>query len=119
MGRSTIILLPALQRYLTDLGENLRLARLRRRLSAAQVAERAGITRPTLRAIESGDPSVSLGAYANVMLCLGLEKDLAKLGQDDELGRKLQDVQLGVKRRAPRRPGDVSQVHVSFPKKTS
>lgn len=114
-----MILLPALQRYLTDLGENLRLARLRRRLSAAQVAERAGITRPTLRAIESGDPSVSLGGYANVMLCLGLEKDLEKLGQEDELGRKLQDVQLGVKRRAPRRRKVESQVSVSLPKKDS
>ncbi len=96
-------LLPSLQQRLEDVGENLRLARLRRRLSAAQVAERAGITRPTLRSIERGEPSVSFGAYANVLFCLGLEQDLEALGRDDTLGRKLQDAQLTVKRRAPRR----------------
>jgi transcriptional regulator with XRE-family HTH domain len=104
MARTTVTPLPALQRRLTAVGENLRLARLRRRLSATQVAERAGITRPTLRAIERGAPSVSFGAYATVLFCLGLEKDLEMLAHDDELGRKLQDAELTVKRRAPRRP---------------
>jgi transcriptional regulator with XRE-family HTH domain len=103
MGRTTTTLLPVLQRRLAVVGENLRLARLRRRLSATQIAERAGITRPTLRAIERGDPSVSFGAYAMVLFCLGLEKDLEALARDDELGRKLQDAELTVKRRAPRR----------------
>ena len=104
MSRTTVALLPVLQRHLEDLGENLRLARLRRRLSAALLAERAGISRPTLRAIERGEPTVSLGAYASVLFCLGMEQQLAALAQDDELGRKLQDAGLTVKRRAPRRP---------------
>ncbi len=103
MGRTTVTLLPALQKSLTEIGENIRLARLRRRLSAEQVSERAGVTRTTLRGIERGDPSVSFGVYANVLFCLGLERDLTLLGRDDELGRKLQDVQLTIKRRAPRR----------------
>ena len=104
MGRTTITPLPSLQRRLTAVGENLRLARLRRRFSSTQVAERAGISRPTLRAVERGDPSVSFGAYASVLFCLGLEQDLETLASDDELGRKLQDAELTVKRRAPRRP---------------
>lgn len=103
MGRNSIILLPATQRHLADLGENVRLARLRRQLSAVQVAERAGISLPTLRAIEHGDANVSIGAYASVLLCLGLDKDLALVGREDELGRKLQDAKISVGKRAPRR----------------
>ena len=103
MGRTTVTLLPVLQARLVRLGEDLRLARLRRKFSTMQVAERAGIDRSTLRCIERGSPSVSLGAYANVMFCLGLDGDLDLLAHDDELGRKLQDAELTVARRAPRR----------------
>jgi transcriptional regulator with XRE-family HTH domain len=88
---------------LTEVGENLRLARLRRRLSTAQVSERAGISRPTLTAIERGDHTVSFGALAMVLFVLGLENDLELLGRDDVLGRKLQDAGLTVKQRSPRR----------------
>ena len=103
MGRNSVTLLPSAQRHLADLGENLRLARLRRRLSAAQVAERAGISPPTLRAVECGDANASMGAYASVLLCLGLDGDLALVGRDDELGRRLQDAGLAHGKRAPRR----------------
>lgn len=103
MGRNSIVLLPVAQRHLTGLGENVRLARLRRQLSAVQVSERAGISPPTLRAIERGDANVSMGAYASVLLCLGLDKDLAQVGREVELGRKLQDAQIRVGKRAPRR----------------
>jgi transcriptional regulator with XRE-family HTH domain len=102
MTREKAVLLPALQRLLTSLGENMRLARLRRRFSATMVAERAGITRTTLRAIERGDPSVMIGSYSKVLFCLGLEKDLGLLARDDELGRKLQDANLPIKARAPK-----------------
>ena len=90
MGREKIIILPKLQRILKHLGENIRLARLRRKFSAALVAERAGIAPNTLRAIERGNPKVTFGAYVNVLFSLGLEGDLSLIARDDELGRKLQ-----------------------------
>jgi len=103
MARKTTVQLPALQRLLSDLGENIRLARLRRRISAQLLAERAGMSRTTLRAIEQGKAGVTLGAYANVLHSLGLEQDLACIARDDELGRKLQDAGLPTRARAPKR----------------
>lgn len=94
---------PSLQRLLKELGTNIRLARLRRKFSTTLIAERAGISRNTLRAIESGEPSVSFGSYAMVLFCLGLEQDLKLIARDDELGRKLQDADLPIKARAPKR----------------
>lgn len=102
MPREKAVLLPALQKLLVSLGENIRLARLRRKFSATMVAERAGITRNTLRAIERGDASVMIGAYSKVLFCLGLEKEIGLLAHDDELGRKLQDAKLLIKERAPK-----------------
>lgn len=97
------MLLPTITRTLVELGGNIRLARLRRRLSAVQVAERAGITRQTLYAIERGVPSVGLGNLALVLFVLGLDRDLLKVAADDVLGRKLQDAALETPERAPRR----------------
>jgi transcriptional regulator with XRE-family HTH domain len=93
---------PSLQRVMAELGDNIRLARLRRKLPATMVAQRAGIARNTLRAIEKGDSRVAFGAYANVLFSLGLENDLKLIARDDELGRKLQDAELPSKARAPR-----------------
>jgi transcriptional regulator with XRE-family HTH domain len=103
MGRNVSIQLPSLQRTLKELGENIRLARLRRKYSQAMVAKRAGMSRPTVVAIERGDSGVTLGAYANVLHCLGLQESLALVASSDVLGRKLQDAQLAVKKRAPKR----------------
>jgi transcriptional regulator with XRE-family HTH domain len=94
MSRTARLPLPGVARALAELGENIRLARRRRKLSASLLAERAGMTRPTLRAIERGEFGVTLGSYANVLHCLGLDKDLGNVGRDDELGRKLQDAAL-------------------------
>lgn len=96
-------LLPRLIRQLNRLGENLRLARLRRAYSAEVVAQRAGITRKTLYRVERGDPAVALGIYARVLQALGLETDLEKVAVDDMLGRKLQDSNLRPRERAPKR----------------
>ncbi|MCG6915019.1 helix-turn-helix domain-containing protein [bacterium BMS3Abin03] len=90
-------------KILKELGENIKLARLRRKLSAQQVAERAGIVRRTLYDIERGRPNVSIGNYAQVLSVLGLENELLNVAKDDLLGRKLQDVKLIVKERAPKR----------------
>ena len=98
-----MILLPRLNKLMQELGENIKLARLRRKLSAEQVAERAGISRPTLSSIENGQPSVSIGNYLNVLMVLGLEKDLSLVAKDDELGRKLQDAKLTHGERAPKK----------------
>lgn len=94
---------PTIQRILNELGENIKLARLRRKLSAHQVAQRANISRPTLLAIEKGSPGVAISSYAQVLFVLGLEKDLLKVAEDDKLGRKLQDAGLTVKERAPKK----------------
>ena len=103
MKSRKLVLMPKTEKMLADMGENIKLARLRRKLSTDQVAERANISRPTLWAIEKGSGSVAIGAYAQVLFVLGLEKDLVKLAGDDPLGRKLQDAKLLVKERAPKK----------------
>lgn len=88
---------------LESMGEQIKLARLRRDLSSEQVAERAGIARGTLIKVERGDEGVSMGVYFRVLITLGLGQDVLLLAKDDELGRKLQDAKLVVKERASKR----------------
>jgi len=102
MNRTKYTILPRLSKILEEMGDNIKLARLRRKLSAAKVAERAGISRSTLWHIEKGLPNVSMGYYAQVLFVLGLEKNIANIGADDTLGRKLQDAEILVKKRAPK-----------------
>ena len=104
MARRTTIQQPSVGRLLEALGENIRLARLRRDLSMKIVAERAGMSRTTLRGVERGDAGVTLGSYANVLHSLGLHEDIALIATDDLLGRKLQDAKLPTRRRARKRP---------------
>ena len=86
------------------MGEQIKLARLRRYLSSELTAERAGISRASLWKVEKGDPSVALGIYAAVLHALNnLDKDLLLLAKDDALGRQIQDLNLITRKRAPRR----------------
>ena len=85
---------------LEQMGLQIKYARLRRKISAEIVAERAGISRATLCAIEKGSPSVAMGGYAAVLHALNyMDKDLLLVAKDDELGRKLQDLDLHVQKR--------------------
>ena len=104
MSKRSAIVMPQTRDILEQMGGQIRLARLRRSLSSELVAERAGISRQTLTAIEKGSPSVSIGAYAAVLHALNnLDMDLLLIARDDELGRKMQDLQLSTRRRAPRK----------------
>ncbi len=85
---------PKYDLILEKMGENIKVARKRRKLTTTQVAERADISRSTLYLIESGNSSVAMGAYFNVLRVLGLQDDFLKLAADDELGRRLQDLEL-------------------------
>lgn len=104
MRKKLTNLLPKHERLLAVLGENLRLARLRRQLSAEQVAERAGVSRSTLHSLENGSAGTALGKLLQVLAVMGMESDLNRLAIDDVLGRKLEDARLTeTRRRAPKR----------------
>ena len=107
MGKKAVTVLPSTEKILETMGEQIKLARLRRQLSVELVAERAGISRATLWNVEKGSPSVAIGIYAAVLHALNnMDKDLLLIAQDDQLGRTIQDLQLPTRRRAPRRRGD-------------
>lgn len=72
----------------------MRLARLRRKMTAELFSERMGVSRETLRRLENGDPTIAMGTYMRALRVLGLDGDIDGLARDDELGRKLQDLAL-------------------------
>ena len=94
MVKKRVTILPTLVDILETVGKNIKLARLRRKITTTMLAERAGISRVTLRKVENGENSVTMAIYANVLFCLGLEQDLLRLAGDDPLGRRLQDAEL-------------------------
>ena len=97
------VLVPQLKEKLKIMGQQIKRARLRRRLPLELVAERAGVSRASVYSVENGSPSVAMGIYASVLMALnGLDKDLLLIAKDDELGRKLQDLALITPKRAPR-----------------
>ena len=104
MGKRAAVIMPQTRKILEQMGEQIRLARLRRKLSLELVAERAGISRATLISIEKGAPTVSIGSYAAVLHALNnMDSDLLLIAKDDEFGRKLQDPALPTRRRAPKK----------------
>lgn len=95
MKNAAYNIMPDTENILKTMGEQIKMARFRRKLSATLVAERAGISRSTLWKVENGNPSVAVGIYAAVLHALNnMDKDLLKIAGDDELGRKLQDIEL-------------------------
>ena len=103
MGKKAAAILPETQRILETVGEQIKTARLRRNLATELVAERAGISRATLWAVEKGSSTVSIGTYAAVLHALGgMDKDLEQIARDDEFGRKLQDLNRPLRQRVKR-----------------
>ena len=104
MNKRGVTVSPKTAEILEQMGEQIKLARLRRRLSTELVAERAGISRATLWNVEKGSPSVAIGIYASVLHALGnMDSDFLLVAKDDEFGRTLQDLELPVRRRAPKK----------------
>ena len=93
------VIMPKTVKQLETVGEQIRLARLRRKYSVNLIAERAGISRATLWKVEKGDPGVAIGVYAKVLAAIGLPDDITLLARDDELGRIIQDSELLNKRK--------------------
>jgi transcriptional regulator with XRE-family HTH domain len=104
MAKQTLPSFPRYQRLAGSLGERLRVARLRRRMSATEMAERMGVSRMTLYGLEKGDLSVGLGVLVRALGVLGLEEDLNWIAADDELGHKLADAAARPSRRVRRSP---------------
>lgn len=95
----------AVAKALIGLGADLSEARRRRRITAALLADRAGIHKLTLRKIERGDPGVSMGAYASTLFAMGLLEALASLAAPpkDSVGLSLESERLPKRVRLPRR----------------
>ena len=92
-----------LEKTMTIMGEQIKLARLRRNLSIAQIAERATCSPLAVNRIEKGSPTVSMGIYARVLYALQLDDDLLLLAKEDTLGRTLQDLGLKHRQRASKK----------------
>ena len=92
MKKAVYNILPETEDILKTMGEQIKLARLRRDLPVELVAERAG------------SPAVAIGIYAAVLHALGgMDKDMLLVAKDDEMGRQMQDLNLLTKKRATRR----------------
>lgn len=102
--RKTTIYPNPIKRALAKLGADIKDARIRRRITAEMMIQRAGITRPTLAKVEKGDPATSMGIYAKVLFVLGLHDRLAEVAdiRFDQVGLMLDADKLPKRARAPK-----------------
>lgn len=100
MGRKSVVLTPDITKKLKIMGEQIKLARLRRDISTELVAQRASVSRTVVWKVEKGSPSVSIGIYASILHAIGLDSDLLLIAKDDERGRLIQDLNLKTRKRA-------------------
>jgi len=91
MNRNAPTLAPRLNARLNKVGEQIRLARLRRNLTAIELAKQSGMSRATLYKIEKGNPNVSFGSYCAVLHTLGLDEDIELLASNDSLGKSIDE----------------------------
>jgi len=105
---STSTLPVVARKALVKLGADITVARKKRRISTASMAERAFLSRSTLARIEKGDPSVSMGAYLSVLAILGLARPLGQIADrtNDTLGLDLDEDRL------PKRIRSGSQIKI-------
>lgn len=94
MSRPARTLFPRTQQRAEALGDRLKAARLRRRMSEAEMAARALVSRPTIRRLEAGDLTVSAAVLVRVLEVLGLDDDIDRLADQDDLGHRLVDARL-------------------------
>ena len=92
-----------LEQKMQTVGEQIKLARLRRNLSVAQVAERATCSQLSVMRVEKGQPTVAIGIYLRILYALQLDEDILLLAQKDEIGRNLQDLDLKQRQRASKK----------------
>ena len=105
---ANIDILPTrVRRSLVSAGRGINIARRRRKLTAAMMAERIGVTRQTFRRVEQGDPTVAMGTYLMALFVLGLERGGLERGTDpqaDDTGTALEIADLPTKVRPRRTP---------------
>ena len=100
MAKKSTIHTSEMEQALEKIGLRIKNARLRRNITAEEIADRAGISKGTLTSIEKGVSSVSIGAYASVLYTLGMEKDLELIATDEEGKQKFEKMYLKRRERA-------------------
>ena len=96
MGKRDLhkVLFPKQRRVLNSFGEDLLLAMKRRGYTKKLICDRTGFDNKTVNKVFAGDPGVAIGTYLKIMSVLGMEENFAEMAAHDEVGIKLQNIQL-------------------------